>query len=95
MLVEELMAINDSRDIIKTAREDGFEEGIEQGRKEIISNMLKLGLSYEEIAKLTNANLSDIEKISKQHHIKAPILSQNRGFFCLKRRFQNLLVCNY
>ncbi|MDR0846212.1 MAG: hypothetical protein LBN08_01725 [Lactobacillales bacterium] len=46
----------------------GIEQGIEQGevrkQQEIISNMLKLGLSFEEIAKLTNSSLSDVEKLS-------------------------------
>jgi predicted transposase/invertase (TIGR01784 family) len=71
MLVEELMAINDSRDIIKTAREDGFEEGIEQGieqgevrkQQEIISKLLNSGLSVEEVAELLEMKPNDIAAV--------------------------------
>ena len=54
------MAIMDRKAEMKDAYEEGMEQGIEQGKQELVLNMLRTGISIEEIASMTNipANLS-------------------------------------
>ena len=42
-----------------------WEEGIKEGRKTIISNMIKKGVSLKEIRELTKATKKEIEEIEK------------------------------
>jgi hypothetical protein len=60
MLVEELMAINDSRDIIKTAYDDGAEDK----QREIISKLISKGFSTGEISDMLECDRKDIEKFA-------------------------------
>lgn len=46
-------------------RAEGRAEGIEQERKKIISNMLKNGMSKEQISSMTDIPLKEIEDLLK------------------------------
>ena len=48
------MAIMDRKAEMKDAYEEGMEQGIEQGKQELVLNMLRTGISIEEIASMTN-----------------------------------------
>ena len=43
--------------------EQGIEKGIEKGRTEMIWNMYEMGMSLENIAKVSKMSLEDIERV--------------------------------
>ena len=45
------------------AREEGIEQGLEQGKINLIENMLKNDLTVEEISKLTNLSVDEINNL--------------------------------
>ncbi len=47
-------------------RAEGRAEGIKQDRKEIISNMLKNGISKDQISSMTGISLEEIEELLKE-----------------------------
>lgn len=49
----------------KRIRREGIKEGIREGRKTIISNMIEKGMSLKEIQEITKATKKEIEKIEK------------------------------
>ena len=58
------------RGVINDARREGLSEGIEKGIKkgkiEIVRNAKELGLSIEQIEKLTNFSVEEINAISRK-----------------------------
>ncbi len=58
-----LKAYRDNISKIKTARNEGIEEGIEIGKIEMAKNCLKNGLSIEMTAKLTGLTEDEIRGI--------------------------------
>ncbi len=53
------MTEEEARDL---AREDGYEDGLEKGRAEIIRSMKASGMAIDEIAKITGLADEEIEK---------------------------------
>lgn len=51
--------------VIKTAREEGIEQGIDESKNEIILNMLSEGSDYSFISKVTGKTIQEIKKIEK------------------------------
>ena len=51
---------------IKQGMEQGMEKGIEQSKKEIALNLLKLGISIEQIHKATSLSIEEIEKMKNE-----------------------------
>ena len=58
------------RKLQNTAKQIGYEEGLEQGKieekLEIAKNLLKMNLPLEQISEVTGVNLEDIEKMYKE-----------------------------
>lgn len=46
--------------------EEGRQEGIEEGRMEIVMNMLRRGMKIEDIVDVTNLSKQEIESIAKK-----------------------------
>ncbi len=55
---------------LKEAHESGIEQGIEQGSKEtaidIAKNMIKIGLTNEQIIETTKLSIAEIDKLRKE-----------------------------
>ena len=59
---------------IQIAENKGYEQGIEEGKKqeieerntEIVKNLIKMNLSLEDIIKITNLSKEDIKKIEEE-----------------------------
>ena len=51
---------------VKKGQEEGIKKGHEEAQREIISNMLKMGISDKEIARLTKASMETILKIKEE-----------------------------
>ena len=55
---------------LKEAHESGIEQGIEQGSKEtaidIAKNMIKIGLTNEQIVELTKLSIAEVDKLRKE-----------------------------
>jgi predicted transposase/invertase (TIGR01784 family) len=71
-LMEEIKQLNsdEKEQILKLPNswvEKGKKEGIQEGLRKIALNMLKEGLSIELIARVTNLDYEEIEKISKHN----------------------------
>ena len=49
--------------IEERAMEQGIEQGIEKGRTEMIWNMYEMGMSLENIAKVSKMSLEDIKRV--------------------------------
>ena len=49
--------------------EIGIEKGIEQSRTEIIQNMLKNGLSSEEVSEVTQIPLDDVKDVERKANV--------------------------
>ena len=62
--------LRDEEMALKKAERKGMEKGMEKGReeerKQLIINMLKNGISVEEIAKMTQLDKKEVEKIKKK-----------------------------
>ncbi len=50
---------------ISEAKEEGKAEGIEQGQLKLINSMLENGISLEQISKMTNLSLEELNKLIK------------------------------
>jgi predicted transposase/invertase (TIGR01784 family) len=71
-LMEEIKQLNsdEKEQILKLPNswvEKGKKEGIQEGMRKIALNMLKEGLSIELIARVTNLDYKEIEKISNHN----------------------------
>ncbi len=73
-IIQEWMVEENNRmreeNILRTAREDGRLEGIQEGKElkeiEFINNMLNEGIEYDIIAKITEKTVEDIKDIEKE-----------------------------
>lgn len=59
------MAIMDRKSEMNDAFKDGVEKGIEQGKQELVLNMLKSGISIEKIASMANLSVDLIREWEK------------------------------
>ena len=48
---------------IKSAKEEGLEQGINQKQEEVIFNLYQMGLSFDMIAKAVNLSIDEVKKI--------------------------------
>ena len=48
---------------IKSAKEEGLEQGITQNKKEVIFNLYQMGLSLDIIAKAVNLSIDEVKEI--------------------------------
>lgn len=70
-IIQEWMVIENNRmrdeNALRTAREKGLKQGIEQGKEKnniiVIKNMLNKGLDYEIISEVTSKTIEEIKKI--------------------------------
>lgn len=60
------MIREENRMIRDAGRKAGIIAGREEGRKEIISNMLKNGMKEEEIIKITGISKKELEQVKKK-----------------------------
>ena len=55
---------------LKEAHESGIEQGIEQGSKEtaidIAKNLIKIGLTNEQIVETTKLSIAEVDKLRKE-----------------------------
>ena len=60
-------AIRDENNMIAGARDEGIQEGVEQGEKkkqiEIAKKLLKKGMTIEEIVEITELSKEELEKL--------------------------------
>ena len=59
------MAIMDRKSEMNDAFKDGVEKGMEQGKQELVLNMLKSGISIEKIASMANLSVDLIREWEK------------------------------
>ena len=57
------------RDGIEEGIEQGIEKGIEQGKCEIITKLLISGMTIEEISKITEISVEEIQTIKEENNI--------------------------
>ena len=50
---------------IKSAKEEGLEQGVLQNKKEVIFKLFKKGKSFEEIADLLDLSIDEVKEILK------------------------------
>ena len=58
-----LMSALEEQSALDTAREEGIKEGIEQNKRKIAKELLKLGMNIEDIQKVTNLTKEEIEQL--------------------------------
>lgn len=69
---ERLLFVDSNRRSMEEGREEGRKEGIEKGRKEgvkegradVARNLLSIGMTLEDIAKVTGLEIHDIEQLN-------------------------------
>jgi len=58
------------KEVTTTAKEEGFEQGIEQGKSEMIIEMEKEGFSFDQIAKIAKISVSKVQQIIEAYKSK-------------------------
>ena len=48
----------------KDGREEGRKEGLKEGRADVARNLLSIGMTLEDIAKVTGLEIQDIEQLN-------------------------------
>ena len=48
----------------KEGREEGRKEGVKEGRADVARNLLSIGMTLEDIAKVTGLEIQDIEQLN-------------------------------
>lgn len=48
----------------KEGREEGLKEGLKEGRADVARNLLSIGMTLEDIAKVTGLEIQDIEQLN-------------------------------
>ena len=77
-IIQEWMVAENNRmreeNVLRTAREDGLKEGIEQGIQEekiqSIRKMLQRGDTYEDISEITGKTIEEIKEIESSMQIR-------------------------
>jgi flagellar biosynthesis/type III secretory pathway protein FliH len=58
------------KELTTTAKEEGFEQGIEQGKSEMVIEMEKEGFSFDQIAKIAKISVSKVQQIIEVYKTK-------------------------
>ncbi|MBK9463171.1 MAG: PD-(D/E)XK nuclease family transposase [Sphingobacteriales bacterium] len=58
------------KEVTTTAKEEGFEQGIEQGKSEMVIEMEKEGFSFDQIAKIAKISVSKVQQIIEAYKTK-------------------------
>ena len=58
------------KEVTTTAKEEGFEQGIEQGKSEMVIEMEKEGFSFDQIARIAKISVSKVQQIIEDYKTK-------------------------
>lgn len=61
---ERLLFVDSNRRSMEEGREEGRKEGVKEGRADVARNLLSIGMTLEDIAKVTGLEIHDIEQLN-------------------------------
>ena len=64
--LDELKKTRYFQEVTAEARQEGLQQGIQEGKQEAIPNLLKVGLSVEQVAEALNLPLEQVRQIAER-----------------------------